>query len=130
MVNEDTAEMHRRRWRAFAERLRHEMDGLGLTLDTDYWLQNPYGLDPNNVVELKEIERLTPEMLLALDKVVCNEPDWSLIVATLDHSSKKLRPLVQTNGGMFTLLSGGPAVREIIREAISRRGDDWLKYIL
>jgi len=125
----EASEEHRRRWESFATRLRRELNQIGLRADADYWLEEPHGLDQNSVVGVNATEQVTPDLLLACDRAVRDEHDWGVIIVTVDPFSQRLVPLVQTNGGMFTLLSGGPRISKVIYEAVKKRGDDWLQYV-
>ena len=127
MSTEGQSEQFLHRWEGFADRVHRELGKCGLISEVDYMLQEPRALHKATVIELKRIGQLTPDVLLACDRAVHEEPDWSAIVAVI--GCKNLMPLVQTNGGMFTLIGGGADVNRVIFEAIKKRGDGWLQYV-
>ena len=127
MNTEDQQERFLRRWEGFAERVRRELVTSGLTAEVDYIFHPPRALHPAIVIELITVDQLTPDVLLACDRAVRDYSDWSAIVAVMAYD--KVVPLVQTNGGMFTLIHGGPEINRVIFDAVNKRGDGWLKYV-
>src|SRR5262245_58893609 len=124
-----TSSEHRVLWKRLEHRLRDSLGEVGLLHDLDYWFHEPPGLDTIHLIEFTSRDQLTPDVLLACDRVISATPEWSVIFAVPDENARNLVPLIQTNGGLFTLISGGFEIKRLIYEALKKRGDDWFQYV-
>jgi hypothetical protein len=106
------------RWQQICDRICDGLDDLDLQVNRDYWFHELKGGHHRVLLELSNVDLLTPKLLVACAKATPDEKDdWDVIVAYIDRQADKLVGLAATRGGFVSQTSNQRWVLQAVREA-------------
>jgi hypothetical protein len=113
----DLPKWMRDRWQDVGERVCDGLRELDLEIHRDYWFQRLDRPAQHTIIELRDPEFLTPDLLVVCAKAAAAENgEWTIYITYIDRKADKLVGLAGTKAGFVWQHSDEPWILRAVRD--------------